>query len=71
MDFLCHLGLVSMIFTDSYIVACHLGKMDFYAILPNGFLCQNGNFSWRARFLGWPGKNLSHQAKQLPPPLCK
>ena len=36
-------------------LACHLGKMDFYAILPNGFLCQNGNFSWRARFLGWPG----------------
>ena len=29
MDFLCHLDLVRMIFTDSYIGACHLGKMDF------------------------------------------
>ena len=29
MDFLCHLDLVCMIFTDSYIGACHLGKMDF------------------------------------------
>ena len=26
---LCHLDLVSMIFMDSYIGACHLGKMDF------------------------------------------
>jgi hypothetical protein len=29
MDFLCHLDLVRMIFMDSYIGACHLGKMDF------------------------------------------
>jgi hypothetical protein len=29
MDFKVHLDLVCMIFTDSYIGAVHLGKMDF------------------------------------------
>ena len=29
MDFFVHLDLVCMIFTDSYIGAVHLGKMDF------------------------------------------
>ena len=28
MDFLCYLDLVRMIFMDSYIGACHLGKME-------------------------------------------
>ena len=44
MDFFCHLDLVSMIFTDSYRGACHLGKINFF--LPscqNGFRCQNGS----------------------------
>ncbi len=33
MDFFVHLDLVRMIFTDSYIGAVHLGKMDFFVHL--------------------------------------
>jgi hypothetical protein len=79
MDFLCHLDLVCMIFTDSYIGACHLGKMDFLCHLAKMarvvkmaphllHKCPLGNFRWRARFLGWPGKYVfvPARAKQLP-----
>jgi hypothetical protein len=56
-----------------------LARWTFYAILPKWHAlskwlqhllhkCPLGNFSWRARFLGWPGKYVfvPARAKQLP-----
>ena len=59
MDFFVHLDLVRMIFTDSYIGACHPGKRDFYAtkmarvvkVAPHLLhTCSLGNFSWHTKW---------------------